>query len=174
MTLVVNLFGGPGCGKSTTAAGVFHELKKLDINCELVTEFAKDKAWEKNKKVFEAQIYLLGEQYWRLYRCVGEVDVIITDSPILLSAVYNDFYCGLQHLNPAVYELFAKFNNMNFRIKRSKPYNQSGRNESASCAIEIDHRVDRCLKENNIDFIALDCSNAVDTITRIVSASIGL
>ena len=27
MTLIVNLFGGPGTGKSTTAAGVFSKLK---------------------------------------------------------------------------------------------------------------------------------------------------
>ncbi len=45
-TLVVNLLGGPGSGKSTTAADVFARLKWQDINCELVTEFAKDLVWE--------------------------------------------------------------------------------------------------------------------------------
>ena len=28
-TIVINLAGGPGSGKSTTAAGVFYELKKF-------------------------------------------------------------------------------------------------------------------------------------------------
>lgn len=42
-TLVVNLFGGPGSGKSTGAAYVFARLKMLGYNAELVTEFAKDK-----------------------------------------------------------------------------------------------------------------------------------
>lgn len=42
MTIYVNLYGGPGSGKSTTAAGVVSQLKLLSINAELVTEYAKD------------------------------------------------------------------------------------------------------------------------------------
>lgn len=42
-TIVVNLFGAPGAGKSTGAAHIFAELKMCGINTELVTEFAKDK-----------------------------------------------------------------------------------------------------------------------------------
>lgn len=42
-TLVVNLLGGPGCGKSTGAAYIFSQLKMRNIDAELVTEFAKDK-----------------------------------------------------------------------------------------------------------------------------------
>ena len=41
--LVVNLTGAPGAGKSTGAAYVFSQLKMRGINCELVTEYAKDK-----------------------------------------------------------------------------------------------------------------------------------
>ena len=44
--LCVNLFGGPGIGKSTTAAGVFNLLKLHGIETELITEFAKDLVWE--------------------------------------------------------------------------------------------------------------------------------
>ena len=33
-TVVVNLFGGPCCGKSTVASGLFYELKCLGIDCE--------------------------------------------------------------------------------------------------------------------------------------------
>lgn len=44
--LVINLFGGPSTGKSTTAAEIFVYLKKKKINCEYITEYAKDKTWE--------------------------------------------------------------------------------------------------------------------------------
>lgn len=43
---VINLFGGPSAGKSTLAAGVFYNLKCMGINCELITEYPKDKVWE--------------------------------------------------------------------------------------------------------------------------------
>lgn len=57
--LVVNLFGGPGVGKSTGAAKVFSELKLLGVNCELVGEFAKDKTWEHNSTALSCQEYVL-------------------------------------------------------------------------------------------------------------------
>jgi adenylate kinase family enzyme len=41
MSKVINLFGGPGCGKSTLAARIFSILKLKDISCELINEYAK-------------------------------------------------------------------------------------------------------------------------------------
>ena len=87
--LIINLFGGPGTGKSTTAAALFYKLKMMGINCELVTEFAKDITWEKNKKALACQPYVFGKQCYRIERCVDQVDVIITDSPLPLSILYN-------------------------------------------------------------------------------------
>ena len=83
--LVVNLFGAPGAGKSTGAAYIFSRLKLAGINAELVTEFAKDKVWEESKAVFQNQAYIFGKQYFRISRVQDKVDVVITDSPILLS-----------------------------------------------------------------------------------------
>ena len=39
---VVNFFGGPGCGKSTTAAFLFGHMKVSDYKVELIHEVAKD------------------------------------------------------------------------------------------------------------------------------------
>lgn len=85
----INLFGAPGAGKSTLAAIVFAKLKMMGINCELVTEFAKDKVWEKNNEALSNQIYIFAKQYYRMSRCAGQVDVIVTDSPLFLSPFYN-------------------------------------------------------------------------------------
>ena len=40
--IVINLYGGPCCGKSTVSAGLFYELKCLGVECELTGEYAKD------------------------------------------------------------------------------------------------------------------------------------
>lgn len=47
--IVINLFGAPGAGKSVASAYIFSKLKMKNINCELVTEFAKDLTWEKRE-----------------------------------------------------------------------------------------------------------------------------
>lgn len=66
--LVVNLFGGPGSGKSTCAAGVFTLLKLSGVNAELVTEYAKDLTWEKRHVTLANQHYIFGKQLQRLKR----------------------------------------------------------------------------------------------------------
>ena len=55
--LVINLFGAPGAGKSTAAAYIFANLKMKGINCELITEYEKDKLYEGSVEVFNNQLY---------------------------------------------------------------------------------------------------------------------
>lgn len=113
--LVVNLFGAPGAGKSTGAAYVFSQLKAAGINAELVTEFAKDKVWEETKAVFDNQAYIFGKQYFRISRLEGKVDVVITDSPILLSAFYNknDHVLG-QEFNDLVFKVLITITELTY------------------------------------------------------------
>jgi protein-disulfide isomerase len=47
-TIFVNLFGGPGTGKSTLCAGIFSQLKIKGIDCEMALEYVKDLVWEES------------------------------------------------------------------------------------------------------------------------------
>lgn len=125
--IVVNLFGVPSAGKSTGAAYIFSQLKMKGINAELVTEFAKDKVWENNTEVFKNQAYLFGKQSYRLSRCKDKVDVIVTDSPLPLSIFYNNNPSLTENFNKSVMDVFNSYNNINYLLLRTKPYNPSGR-----------------------------------------------
>jgi nicotinamide riboside kinase len=173
MTLVVNLFGGPGCGKSTTAADVFANLKKQDFNCELVTEYTKDCVWSGGKKVFNDQIYLLGKQHFRMFRLKGEVDIVVTDAPLLLSMVYNKIYAGYEHLDPLVLEAFNRFDNLNYVLVRSKKYNPLGRHQSEPEAIQLDHYTLEMLKDNGIPYKRIPYNQATGLIIEDVKAALG-
>lgn len=81
MTTFINLFGGPGTGKSTAAASLFAEMKKKGMDVELVTEVAKDFVWEERQKTLEIQPYITVKQYRNLFRLKGKVDYVITDAP---------------------------------------------------------------------------------------------
>jgi ATP:corrinoid adenosyltransferase len=50
---VINLWAGPGAGKSTTASGLFYLMKTADMQVELVTEYAKDMTWEGRHEVLQ-------------------------------------------------------------------------------------------------------------------------
>lgn len=139
--LIINLFGAPGAGKSTGAAYIFSKLKMLGVNAELVTEFAKDKVWENNTEVLSNQTYVFGKQHFRISRCANKVDVIVTDSPLLLSALYNKSDLLGEEFNDLVAKIFKSYNSVNYFIERDKPYNPKGRlqteNESDYLAEKI-------------------------------------
>ena len=135
--LVVNLFASPGSGKSTGMAYIFAMLKMRGINAEMAPEFAKDKVWEESVEVFKNQAYIFSKQYFRLSRLKDKVDVVITDSPILLSMFYNNQPELGSNFDGMIMDVFNSFNNYNVFLNRVKPYNPAGRfqNEQESDAL---------------------------------------
>lgn len=150
--IVINLFGPPGSGKSTGAAEVFAALKKSGINVELVTEFAKDKTWEHNATALECQEYVFGKQSYRLARCRNEVDVIVTDSPLLLSIIYNHNPALGEKFNEVVLSVFDTYCNYNYYINRVKPYNPKGRNQTEYESDVLGGHIKNLLAAANIEY----------------------
>ena len=154
--LMVNLFGAPGAGKSTGAAYIFSQLKIRDVNAELVTEFAKDKTWERNKKALENQMYMFGKQLFRITRCQDDVDVIITDSPLLLNTIYNHNPILGEEFNNLVFKIFNSYNNLNYYIKRVKKYNPLGRNQTEEESDQIADKVLKMLNDRKVEFTSVE------------------
>lgn len=148
--LIVNLFGAPGAGKSTGAAYVFAMLKTAGVNVELVTEYAKDKVWEESKAVFDNQAYIFGKQYFRISRLKDKVDVVVTDSPILLSSFYaNDDTLG-DEFHALVCKVFNSYDSVNAFIDRVKPYNPAGRFQSEKESDMIADELQLFLTKNGV------------------------
>lgn len=152
---VINIFGGPGSGKSTTAAGLFYNMKLAGKNVELVTEFAKDLVWDgRLSSLLDSQEYIFAEQNHRLHRLRGKVDYVITDSPLLLSLVYataNDTAGQLQRWEALdafrvfVREVVRTYDNINFLLTRPNTYQQVGRAHTLEQANEVDQKILDCL-----------------------------
>lgn len=150
--LVVNIFGAPGAGKSTGAAYIFSQLKMLGVDAELVTEFAKDKVWENNTEVLSNQTYVFGKQHFRISRCADKVDVIVTDSPLLLSAIYNHSELLGEEFNNLVAKIFKSYDSVNYFISRSKPYNPNGRLQTESESDEIADEIKALLDKYDVEY----------------------
>lgn len=149
---IINVWGGPGSGKSTTAAGLFSMMKMRGHKVELVTEFAKDLTYKKDFITLSNQLAVLGEQDHRLRRLDGHVDYVITDSPLLLSIVYAQGIYSEQWFKRAVWGAFCTYDNVNFLLKRVKPYAEYGRNQNEDQAKEIDGILRRLLDAYGVDF----------------------
>jgi hypothetical protein len=170
---VVNFFGGPGCGKSTTAAFVFGHMKVLDYKVELIYEAAKGCVWEKWHHIFGEQDWMFAHQHRLIRRLIDhDIDYAVVDSSILLSLFYmpDDFP---QSFRPFVREVFDTYDNLNIFIDRNPdlPYVQAGRNEDERQAIEIDKKIRKYFEEEGIPchhVMAGDtaASNVVEIIHR--------
>lgn len=140
-TLHVNLFGSPGSGKSTGASYIFSMLKLHGIVAELVTEFVKDKVWEKSNELVYLQPYISGNQIFRQYVLDGQVEVVITDSPILFGLIYNQDVDTKEEYDRFLVKFFNKHNNINYLITRNKPYVPIGRTQSKDKSDKISMRM---------------------------------
>src|SRR6185437_1604466 len=87
--LRVYLYGGPGTGKSTTAAQTFALLKQAGRNVELVREFAKDLTWEDRQQTLGFQPYIAAKELWHIERLEGQVEAVVADTSPLLSLIYG-------------------------------------------------------------------------------------
>lgn len=149
-TLIVNLYAGPGAGKSTAAAYIFARLKQRGINAEYVTEYAKDVTWEGASDKLKCQIYVTGKQVYRMQRVCGKVDVIVTDSPIALGYAYTDDVL-LKKLCVSEARKFSQYE-LNVFIKRTKKYMHAGRNQTEDEAIKLDSEIKQMLWDNGFVF----------------------
>lgn len=171
MLKMINLYGGPGTGKSTTAAMVFGELKLRGVNCEYVQEFAKDKAWEfgstfmrglnpdiemPTPKVFLAQDYIFAQQHFRIQRCEGELDLIVTDSPLMLGLAYMPRDYKLPSMRKVIMEAYYLYDNVDILLKRVKPYNPSGRMQTEKEAMLKDIEIKLILDAHGIPYHEVD------------------
>lgn len=174
MPIIVNLCGAPGAGKSTGASYVFSQLKMAGVNAELVTEFAKDKVWEETHAPFENQMYMFAKQWFRITRCENKVDVIVTDSPLILSIIYQTDPRLGQEFNDLVMKIFNSYDNMSYFLRRVKPYNPVGRFQTESESDALSEKIKSTFNKIGISLTEIDgCTEGYDRIVRDVLERLG-
>lgn len=155
----INLFGGPGTGKSTIAAELFSELKKRGIKVELLQEYAKDLTYSNEVIRLNDQVHILGEQHHRMVRLQGALDYVIHDSPFVMGCTYIDktnVRFPIEEFTKLSVALHNMYNNINILLSRdvaSYSYQEYGRNQTLEEAVLKDQEISDFLITNNIPFI---------------------
>lgn len=130
--MLINLTGAPGAGKSTMAAGLFHRLKTRHWNVELVTEYTKELVLTQDNWSLSDELLVFAEKYRRIKK-LESVDLVITDSPLINSVVYDNAQFG--PASSAFYEAVSRqFDNLYFAVDRVSPYIPLGRMPDADAA----------------------------------------
>lgn len=138
-TKVVSLVAGPGAGKSTTAAGIFHQMKLAQTyKVELVTEIIKDAVYDENQGMLNDQLLLTATQNHALHRLVGKVDFVISDACLLNGIVYNRFYNTPSVLDNLILHLFREYDNTVVMLPRKAKYEGYGRSQTEEEAKQLD------------------------------------
>lgn len=172
-TLIVNIYGGPGAGKSTTALQLVAELKKLGYHADYVSEVAKELVYAKDFEHLDGtlknQSKILSEQKRRLDIMLDNVDVVVTDSPLLLNTVY------LKENAPeyieSVFSQYENYNNYNVVVERdlSVEFEQEGRIHNLEESIKKDGEINTLLDSHNIDYQRFDRNNIAGILDGIIS-----
>lgn len=162
---VINLFGGPGTGKSTTAADLFALMKWNNMNAELVNEYAKEVTWEERFRILEDQFYVTAKQNRKLTRIKDQVEWAVTDSPLILALAYAKEDYLPNYFRKLVMELYDTYDNINIFLEREKPYHKVGRSQTEEQARAIDDWVRSFLDEHNYPYYVVKADeNARHTI----------
>lgn len=163
-TTIINFYGGPGSGKSTSASFFYYLMKKEGKNVELVREYVKDWAWEKRPMSTYDQIYFLGKQVRRESMLYGKVDWIVTDSPVMMNLYYAHRYCprqlaeGVRAGTLSFYHQAEIDNHKHLHVflNRTKPYISEGRYQTEAEAKEIDTGIKTVLESFKLPILESD------------------
>lgn len=165
-TIVVNLIGAAGSGKSTLASEIFAKLKREGYNCEYVSEFVKKSVYENNMTILNNQLIILANQYYNMDILRDKVNIIVTDSPIILSIFYNQNNHSKENTFKIPDEIFKKlilyihgtFDNLNFFIVRNHEYKREGRYQD-----EDQVKLEEAKLMNMMDKLNIDMQHLLST-----------
>lgn len=178
MTKIINLFGGPGIGKSSISAGLTYNLKKRHITCDNPYEFPKLLAWDENYSAIADQLFVLANQHRGIVKSYGKVEYIILDSPILLSLTYKTYYDknGIDEYPSNLYgetfdklliEMNSKYDNINILLQRTDGLHSNvERYQNLEESKQLDKEIEGTLQKYNLPYHKIKVDE--DTVENII------
>lgn len=168
-TKVINLLGAPGAGKSVLAVDLFSLMKKKYASVELVTEYAKELHYEGLRSENLDPLDVFAEQHRRVNRLIGNVEFVITDSPLYLSAFYATKISYPKEFGDYVVALSKRFNNVNIMLQRNHRYDPRGRSQGEEESNAIHHELIEFLTKHSISF---EGALAGDHLAPVIAANL--
>ena len=172
--IVINLYAGPGAGKTTQAHDLMAFLKKEGYNVDMIPEYAKQLVYQESKDLSTDQISIFANQL-KPYKYLGNhIDIAIAECPLALSVVYNRHYQieDNPYFDQFVMHEHKRFDNINIYLKRETEYKQEGRYQDEDGAIQIDNKTQAMLKEFRMDYKELGLNSFCKNVHELLKTRI--
>jgi nicotinamide riboside kinase len=171
--IVINLFGGPCVGKTFLSWNLAAKLRKEGIMSEIASEYVKRLIYEEREKTIQNQRYIFAKQEYSIYSLLDHNQVIITDSPILLSIIYQRGSL-VESFAPFALEVFNLYNNVNYLLKRHYPYQEDARvQKTEQEGVYYDNAIKNFLDKNDIIYKEIISNDdTVDLIAKDILTKI--
>lgn len=169
--LVVNIFGAPGAGKSTYAARLYAELKMIGVETELVREVAKQYVYDGTLQ-HKPQREILHAAIEQIENLHSSVEVVVSDSPVLLSLVYDNKLGETETKRSAKRYHYARPSvNIMLSLGDIDDYNTRGRVHSYSESSKIEDRIIREIRDETIGvfYQTTHLQASMDTVASMAS-----
>ncbi len=168
---VINIYAGPGAGKTTQGLDITAYMKKKGYSVELIPEYAKKLIYQgREHELRSNQIGVFSNQLEPYRYLDGKVDYVIAECPLLLSVVYNRI--GNVEDNPYfddfVMHEHNRFDNINIYLRRETVYKTEGRYQDEKGAIEVDNMTVSFLEEQNVDYTEIGLERFCQKVVNIV------
>ncbi len=160
-SIIIDIYGGPGSGKSSTAKMLSGLINSLGYTSETPEEYPKYLIHKEDFKSLSNQIGIFSEHKLRIDSLLGKYDFIISDSPTLMQNIYiKDVYGKKDYklLRKLVKLEHQKHNDrrISFFLNRKHNFKEIGRVQNEEQALEKSKQIKRYLIKNEVDFIEYD------------------
>jgi ABC-type oligopeptide transport system ATPase subunit len=159
-TKVINIIGGPGCGKSMFSAAIVLFLHLHGKTVETIPDHAKGLVWQRNFEVLKNQYFIAQRQFEMLNLLDGQVQFLMTESSLPQMLFYNESYepniCDVAKTRAQILAWHGMHDNINILVERGdKRYVRAGRFQEEEQARAIDLGLRELLQREGIAYTSL-------------------
>ena len=167
---VVNFFGSSGAGKSTLSLKLAAHLKETRQRVEYVPEYAKYLVYSQHNRMLLDQFKIFAEQRHHIDILRDHpVDYAVVDSPLILGLLYGDKYGTVKEdLAQVIINEFNTYENVNFFVSRTVPFDEVGRVESMEESDKDSQNLKELLLKHQIKYVDINTNTSVDEILKYI------
>lgn len=171
----INLIAPSGFAKSTCALKLAGELKSQGVSVEYINEFAKNWLYENRPKPTSLdQIFIGATQMYQELRALKHNKYIITDSALILAAVYAEYYSAdldaAQILKDMSIRMEQDYQSLNIILNKPNfNYSQDGRWQTEEETAEVQN----IILKYTLDHFQTRVANSYEEVRNIVENIIG-